>query len=485
MICLTKLVKKVNETSCEVWLTNNSAVDTALEKCESFFQFPTVPVHSHHVRFFYQDPHLKLSTDPILMPDYFCYDQQLCDSFIPDLVYKNQTCLNATDLILMRNIIRYTWDELMKYVGIHFRVCSLTHDHFQNKMNYSDYPSLYKCQNSLKIISKHRIMDDMQDCFKRDDENYTNSCQLNDRYRVTCLNKTKCWSPLVRSLACNLNRVSDPQKIRFQNFCDGIRVKFRGGDGQDYNDEFGCGNWSCSNIYTRCDGFWACIDGHDEENCGKTICPSQTFACVSPVNYTVLCLNGIHVNNGIDECLGALDEQARCRATFNDPSGDTFSRFRCLKESRCLKVSQLCNKEKDCLKGADDEVFCKNQSLKCDQNLPHNRPDMEVFCELNEEANRSSKYFAVQTSSNYPSLDKGLDSEFTCRPRDQRSSKDEKSSQIQTNLWPWYCNRGLVLHNWIQNNSNRTCAQMIMMNNNRFMHLINQSTLQKKVVALN
>jgi hypothetical protein len=456
MICLTKIVKIINKTSCEVWLMNNSTVYTALEKCGSFFQFPTVPIHSHHVRFFYQDPHLRSIKNQVLMPDYFCYDPHLCDSFIPALVPGNQTCFNATEFVSKLNFIRGTWWEVMWYVGYYFRVCSVSCDNFHKISNYDDYPSLYKCQNSLKMISKHRIMDIWPDCPEKDDENYRNSCQLHDRYRVTCLDTTKCWSPLARSQACALNHVSDPQKIRFQSFCDGIEISYRDSKGQEYSDEFGCGDWSCSNIYTRCDGFWTCDDGRDENNCGKTICPSGKFACVSPVNYTVLCLNSSYVNNDIVECLGALDEQVDCRRTYNNPLENTYNRFRCSEEGLCLQVSQLCNNEKDCLKGADDEDFCENQQLKCDQNSPNNRSNMEIFCELNEEGNRSSKYFAVHTCSNYPSLKTSLVSESIHRPEDQHSPGDVKPSQFQNNTWPWYCNRGLIVYDWIQNN-NRTC----------------------------
>jgi hypothetical protein len=75
MTCLTRLVKKCNESACETCLMN-STVYTALQQCGSFFQFPTIPVYSDHVRFFYKNLHLKLNESDFLLPDYVCYDEQ-------------------------------------------------------------------------------------------------------------------------------------------------------------------------------------------------------------------------------------------------------------------------------------------------------------------------------------------------------------------------------------------------------------------------
>ena len=40
-----------------------------------------------------KDPHLRLNMDEFLLPDYICYNQQLCDFIIPELVQENLTCL--------------------------------------------------------------------------------------------------------------------------------------------------------------------------------------------------------------------------------------------------------------------------------------------------------------------------------------------------------------------------------------------------------
>jgi hypothetical protein len=457
MSCLTGLVKKGDEKLCEICLMNDSTFYKALEQCESFFQFPTIPVHSDHVRFFYENPDLRSSAREFLLPDYVCYDEKLCDFKIPRFVHENLTCVRKPESVQIRGIIENPWSELILIIEQYFRSCSISRVTFHNKTKYSDYPSLYNCQNSSKFISKHRIMDMKQDCIERDDENYQNSCLLKDRYRVKCRNTTKCWSPLVKYDACALEKSADAGEIRFQSFCDGMDNYFYDNNGQNHSDDFGCENGLCNNMYTRCDGFWACSDGQDEDNCNRTLCPSGTYACIYPGNYTVMCLSSTFVNDGTVDCIGALDEQHQCRSTY--PWGEISYRFRCSDNDECVQASEVCDEKVYCLSGGDKEAFCESQQLICDQSLTHNRSKIqEVICGLNEDENRRIRYFSVHTSSSYPSLEKNAVAEFIHWPAEQRRIKNVIISPIENNSWPWYCNRGIIVHTLIENNtSNRTC----------------------------
>ncbi|CAF4433686.1 unnamed protein product, partial [Rotaria socialis] len=59
----------------------------------------------------------------------------------------------------------------------------------------SHYSSLYCCKNSSKCISKHRILDNISDCYRNDDEeDYKLSCTINDILRFKCNNENKCYS---------------------------------------------------------------------------------------------------------------------------------------------------------------------------------------------------------------------------------------------------------------------------------------------------
>jgi hypothetical protein len=120
MSCLTGLVQKGNEILCKIWLMNDSTVYTALEQCKSFFKFPTIPAHSDHIRFLYKDLHLKSNVNQFLLPDYVFYDQQLYDSIAPDLVHKNLTCLNESELILALN--KYFCQCFFNWLGIQYKI---------------------------------------------------------------------------------------------------------------------------------------------------------------------------------------------------------------------------------------------------------------------------------------------------------------------------------------------------------------------------
>ncbi|CAF4081396.1 unnamed protein product, partial [Adineta steineri] len=293
-------------------------------------------------------------------------------------------------------------------------------------------------------------MDGIQDCFYDDDEKYLTSCQLNHQYRVKCHNTNTCWSPILKEYACSMTGQED--NIPFQRFCNGINQSIYYDNSQQYyNDEFECEEWLCNNMYARCDGYWACADGRDENNCSRTKCHSGTHVCVDPVNLTVICLPHTRVNDGEDDCLGASDEQHRCQRLY--PPSEVPKRFRCLRDTTCLLPSQLCNNKSDCPLG-DDENFCNTHHFKCDNDSTYNRSEIEeVLCGLSEQKNRREQYFSVHTSSNYPSLGNTVVNESLYWSTERHSIANINMDHSEASLWPWYCNRGLVVNTWVTNNS--------------------------------
>ncbi|CAF1367125.1 unnamed protein product [Rotaria sordida] len=289
MVCLTKLVEQVNGTLCERWIMNNLAYEF-LKQCDYFFQFPIIPIHSAHIRFFYENCHLKPTLKLFFIPDYICYDQQLCDSIIPQLVHENLTCL----------------------------------------------------QNHTLLLELDRIQ-------------------------------------------------------------------------------------------------------------------NGTYACVSPINYTVICLSAEQVNDGKEvDCLGAADEQQECRWEY--PTREFSLWFRCSNDDVCLQSSKLCDNNLNCPLG-DDEHFCNNLTIRCDKGSVHNRSEIEeVLCGLSEAENDRIEYFSVHTSSNYPSSEENIFDETIHWPIERHPLVNINASRVKDNLWAWYCNRGLIIHTLIENNScDKTC----------------------------
>ncbi|CAF3944718.1 unnamed protein product [Adineta steineri] len=78
MICLTGLTEQINGSSYKVWPMNGS-IYKFLKQCDSFFQFPTMPVHSADIRFFNEKPYLRQKINEFFLPGYPWYNQQFCD----------------------------------------------------------------------------------------------------------------------------------------------------------------------------------------------------------------------------------------------------------------------------------------------------------------------------------------------------------------------------------------------------------------------
>ncbi|CAF4955098.1 unnamed protein product, partial [Rotaria sp. Silwood1] len=92
MVCLSKIIDQVNEISCKQFV-NLSQILPRLETCEYPIQFPTIPVLLAHVRFLYHPKQIfNISVELALLPNYVCYDEQLCDFLTPTFRHGNMTC---------------------------------------------------------------------------------------------------------------------------------------------------------------------------------------------------------------------------------------------------------------------------------------------------------------------------------------------------------------------------------------------------------
>ena len=113
--------------------------------------------------------------------------------------------------------------DMVLMIQRHFIGCLITNAHLDNNMQYQNHPSLYNCQNSLKLISKHRLIDGQYDCYLKDDETYKNSCLLNDQHRLKCPNQAKCLSPVLQIDECELEVEFYQTKIPFKQLCNRIQ----------------------------------------------------------------------------------------------------------------------------------------------------------------------------------------------------------------------------------------------------------------------
>ncbi|CAF1349001.1 unnamed protein product [Rotaria sp. Silwood1] len=191
---------------------------------------------------------------------------------------------------------------------------------------------MYQCNESLQCISARRLSDGVEDCYGGDDEKTNRTCSLKDKIHIQCPSGEKCVSHMIAydvASEClfeegNEYFVETPSSIPFPIICDGfIEVNLHKMIDYVYGnsnlssietDETHCEEWSCNNIYTRCDGFWNCRDGSDELHCPLlNRCSPKGFECLSPETFNITCLPASKFGDNHMDCIGGTDERFFCR----------------------------------------------------------------------------------------------------------------------------------------------------------------------------
>ena len=393
MVCLTKIKDHI---LCEESMASDEMLDR-LQTCESPLLFPIIPVVLGHVRFLYDlSERIEIDADSVLLPTYVCYDEHLCDHLIPTFRHENWTCRHAQEINLEPDLTITDWKSLIGLIKSSFLGC--TTQSFSKVVGHST--KLYSCLNSSKKISTHRLIDGLTDCPLNDDERaFELSCSLNQPHRFRCPREIQCRSPIHSSCDGDWSDPGDVNEFSFYQLCDRfVDLPPITIDERNHSDETDCEPWPCNNLYTRCDGFWNCENGEDEENCRRQICPSRYHPCVSPENFTVICLVAHQVQDGRIDCLGASDERQYCRA---DKTYSHTYEFRCWNDTTCLLREALCNGVEDCPLG-DDEHFCGNRTDLCLEWNPEDLTDVEyLLCGI---GNIFHTPFSLDTALIYPSL---------------------------------------------------------------------------------
>ena len=387
--------------------------------CPPLFNFPNRPILFQHVYFMLLNNHERGARP---RTEYFCYDERLCTHFpSPILRFNGSTCLRAEQFGLNAAIISdiFFYAGALRTIQNFFSGCAV----IVNETSMCNETMMYRCLNSTKCISKHRLVDGIHDCPWNDDETYEHSCSLNDvRHRFFCVenNRTNCLVPLnvgAPKTYCQYKMTNyyltfseqTEDQINFQIMCDGApNLSPIVVDGREETDETGCEFWLCNNVYTRCNGFWTCANGADEVNCPGSICSGLQHACVFPNDTTRIgCLPLSRAGDGTIDCLGGSDERNLCFRLAR--IGSYEYGFRCLHESTCAHWMFLCDisQRKPCLLG-DDVSFCTSKVSNLERNplcrqSPLSRNDAEnFFCALTSESFFPSNFgFRLENAMTY------------------------------------------------------------------------------------
>ena len=316
-------------------------------------------------------------------PDLVCYDERLCDGFLSNNVtlykYNNQTCRRTADTSVSFGQFgrqSSTFGEHIKSLNKWFQQCNII---LYEDVDLCTGSSIYRCKDSTKCIPIYKLCDDIDDCYKKDDENcsLTNEvcspiesnllfkcplsnkcislnkvgdsrcdCRYNNKYQL-CEDELSSSCQINQYDTCNEHAKNDMTRkaITFSTICDGFQeLEPIVINGMNHTDETECEFWHCNNTYTRCNGFWNCLNGIDEMNCDKNPlinCPLNHHICLKPRTFQLICLPLEKVNDGNIDCLGATDESTKC--VFADNYLFSYS-FYCdaINNEECIDINLIC-----------------------------------------------------------------------------------------------------------------------------------------------
>jgi hypothetical protein len=303
--------------------------------CPPLFAFPAQPIAWNDIYLFYS---WNRSDSSEASPDYICFNDRFCNSwsFTIRIPKMNEPATLLSCQILGKTSFKFIssgWENVLRNLRPIFRKnCALTTADLENGCPETTH---FRC--GKKCLSKHRLVDYVQDCVDDSDEMYNNSCALNDKYRIRCAFDKFGKYVDVCVLGVFVSRGDghgncerQEEKLpHFPTLCDGYVEYKELIDGAIETDETNCEEWLCDNQYTRCDGIWNCLNGADEINCAHQLCKNKNaHPCFLWNSSQPICLPISRAGDGIIDCVGATDERHLCR-NEDDGSGYQGTAYRC------------------------------------------------------------------------------------------------------------------------------------------------------------
>jgi hypothetical protein len=255
----------------------------------------------------------------------------------------------------------------------------------------SDYPMIhpfrYRCQtvsNPSQYVSYSQLGNGVTDCIDGSDE-----FSREMRWALLKCTQTEyyaCW--VLKGDGIHVDRIGDV-RLPFRQYCDSLW------DTMDGRDERDCLRWICPEGLYRCnrtgqcihrkyycDGEFDCADGEDELNCveqrrrwtlEKECHSADEHFCITAdyvANQTSSrpCIPYTKAGDGQVNCIGARDERNVASCSDYRMLGD---RFLCDNQTRCIDYTAICNGINDCVDRTDESIcfwnrnFCKIDQYAC------------------------------------------------------------------------------------------------------------------------
>ncbi|CAF0818066.1 unnamed protein product [Adineta steineri] len=495
MICMTQIVSpSIYNINCDEYCQNRSCYSVIQEFCPLLFEFPATPIVFNHIYFVYSNNESDYNFNKYTPPTYICYNESLCNEFLLSTErINNRACRRYNETVIEKSIhsFGFHWKNMIFNVKYTFQACLSIHQSAYEQ--FRNHSTIFRCNNSSKIIWRHRLNDGYRDCHENDDE-IANACTLENEYRFKCSKKSNnssgniCVLPhqmmdgyrdcpdgederdtlmLIDFVRPNRSKIDfnnfwSMEKVEqyefFPQICNGFQQQMSTIiDGQYHSDETECDDWPCNNVYSRCDSFWSCQNGQDELNCKPSKCLSMEHLCVSPSTRKLGCLPLEKAGDNITDCLGGTDELKQCQNSYF-----THNIFQCSGTSsiNCLRLTSLCNKVDDCTLG-DDENFCQNYLTGpirvCSSPTPtFNRSEEEnFFCRLSNILTPSvKKHFTISNLTDY-TLSIESPKEYHIQP--QLLSIEKNLIYNDSLVWIQRCKRGINVYAMSTNSTAYKC----------------------------
>ncbi|CAM4931377.1 unnamed protein product [Rotaria socialis] len=418
--------------------------------CPTLFAFPFFPTLFGHIYLYYSQnqsiDEVLASRNPI-KPHYVCYNEQLCPFLTWTIRINGSTCRLFNGFSQKSD-----WFGMLKDLASIFWTYTTNNISEQHCKN----DGFYQCKNSTKCILNRRLTDGFVDCIDGSDESSNYSCTVNDDLRFSCSSENKCLSHLLwldgykdcyhGEDEISPETSSNTESISFGTLCDGfieINLNQYIVNTSVETDETNCDHWPCSNIYTRCDGFWNCKNGADELNCTNlsSKCLPNEFVCVLPESFSLGCLPAIRAGDEHVDSFGGSDERFYCR---NKVADDPDKRYRCSNSTKCIDIFGMCRFKEMCPFG-DDDRFCESSRFDdglCFEytNYPEleHYPNYKLFCALGEASKPSVVHFALTRRK------RGATETSTISHQENVVLSWHQNHYTKSLQVAWLCNRGLL-----------------------------------------
>ncbi|CAF3312330.1 unnamed protein product [Rotaria sp. Silwood2] len=472
LICVLDIHPTLINNMCLSFCATQACEKIIEQTCPDMLYLPAIPILFSQVYIAYTNKNIHFSYLLENKPHYICFSGQLCSQYFVKyqyIIFNNTKCYRPEDLKLRLSSGKGTWLQL--YVTPIFKLLHTCYEMITNDSALCNRSTMYQCINSSKCISRNRLNDGIIDCFYHDDEQFymvNNTCLL-ERFEkhFKCTKGNQCISQrLVNDGVCQCdeyeNGLCDDEfsdvdyarnHISFQTICDGFTELIQMTiDGRNETDETECEQWQCNNTYTRCDGFWNCLNGADEIDCNSLPlldCPLHYHICVSSETRQLTCLSIEKANDGKIDCLGATDEPRLCRKNHYLAVDNNFY---CKNDSHttCIFSEDLCDRLDNCKYGDDEQICDESRNFTSDRSVclddfAEMRSDVEKFLcgRLRDTAKQQIVHFSLGCNRNWTTN--------TTKSNEKKIHSHSFSCQtIQR------CHRGFELRVWLDKQKNIT-----------------------------